>query len=204
VKTLSLASIALFAVLTSSPWPKPLGGPDQEYARGLAVDDQDNAYVVGSLEGQGAAFDGVRLVSAGKSDAFVAKIDRTAHTVWAVAVGGARADEGLGIAVSGAGDAYVTGTFSGTVDFDPGPGKTELTSAGGSDAFLLRLSPKGELVWARRLGGKLADVGLRVALTKDAVWVAGTFAGTLENLESAGKNDAFVAPLEEARRRRER
>jgi hypothetical protein len=201
VKQLSLVLLALLAALPSpSPWPKPLGGPDQEYAKGLALDDLDNTYLTGSFEGQASAFDGVRLASAGKSDAFVAKIDREAHTVWAVGLGGAGADEGLGIAASGAGDVYVTGTFSGTVDFDPGPGRTELTSAGGSDAFLLRLSPKGELVWARRLGGTLDDAGLRIALNKDAVWVAGTFEGGLEgsadNLVSAGKSDAFVAKLD--------
>lgn len=195
MKTLSLVSIVLFAVLTS-PWPKPLGGPDQEYARGVALDDLDNTFLVGSFEGQASVFDGVRLANAGKSDVFVAKIDREAHVAWAVALGGAGMDEGQGIAVTPAGDAYVTGTFSGTVDFDPGPGRTELTSVGGSDAFLLRLSPKGELVWARRLGGKLDDTGSRVALGKDAVWMAGTFEGTMENLDSAGKSDAFVAKLD--------
>lgn len=192
----------------ASPWPKALGGADRESATGIAVDQDSNSYVAGTFEGQ-PAFDAVHLKSAGQTDVFVARLDPDAHVVWAVAVGGPGADEGRGIAVSPAGDVYVTGFFSGTVDFDPGPGRTELTSAGSSDAFLLRLNPRGELVWARRLGGKLGDVGLRVAVGADAVWVTGYFQGAIDlpatappsaaaapRLESAGGTDAFVAKLD--------
>jgi hypothetical protein len=162
------------------------------------VDDLDNLYSLGSFQGS-PSFDAIRLTSAGQTDVFVTKLDSQAHVLWAVALGGPGADEGRGIAVTPSGDVYATGTFSGTADFDPGPGRTELTSAGGSDAFLVRLSPKGELVWARRFGGPQADVGLRVAVGPDAVWVAGSFQGTMSTappLTSAGKRDAFVAKLD--------
>lgn len=186
--------------LPGSPWPKPLGGPDREYGQGLAADEQGNLYTAGRFEGV-SAFDAVRLTSAGQTDVFVARLDTAAHVTWAVAVGGAGADEGRAIAVAPAGDVYVTGTFTGTADFDPGPGRTELTSAGGTDAFLLRLSAKGDLVWARRFGGKLADAGLRVAAGRDAVWVTGSFQGTLDapaplaGTASAGGSDAFLLAI---------
>lgn len=185
----------------ASPWPKPLGGPDHESATGVAVDDAGNAFVTGTFEGQ-PAFGDARLKSAGRTDVFVTELDRDAHVLWAVSLGGPGADEGRGIALAPSGDLYVTGTFSGTVDFDPGPGRTELTSAGGTDGFLLRLSPKGELVWARRLGGKAGSrssaMGVRVATAADAVWVTGSFSGTMESprLESAGGNDAFAAKFD--------
>src|SRR4051794_28882541 len=123
---------SLFAALPpASPWPKALGGPDRESATGIAVDQDSNSYVVGNFEGQ-SAFDAVRLKSAGQTDVFVARLDPDAHVDCAVSVGGLGADEGRGIAVSPAGHVYVTAFFSGTVDFDPGPGRTELTSAGSS------------------------------------------------------------------------
>jgi hypothetical protein len=42
-------------------------------------------------------------------------------------------DEARGIVSDAAGNSYVSGFFEGTVDFDPGPGVQNLTSAGGSD-----------------------------------------------------------------------
>jgi hypothetical protein len=197
----SAAGVA--AAPAPSPWPKPLGGPDQESATGVAADDEGNSFVVGTFEGQ-AAFDSFHLASAGGSDVFVAKLDQQAHVVWAVAVGGPGTDEGRGIALAPSGDLYVAGTFSGKADFDPGPGRTELASAGGTDAFLLRLSAKGELVWARRLGGDQADQGIGVAVAADAVWVTGSFKGAMDfkessppmSLKSKGGRDAFVAKLD--------
>src|SRR6185369_8044476 len=155
----------------------------KESATGVAADDEGHSFAVGTFDGP-SSFGDVHLASAGGSDVFVTALDADAHVLWAVAVGGPGADEGRGIALApapsgGSGDVYVTGTFSGTADFDPGPGRTELTSAGGTDAFLLRLNAKSELVWARRFGGPQSDGGLRVAAGPDGVWVTGSFQGTM-------------------------
>ena len=195
-----------------APWPRALGGPNREYATGIAVDDQGNAYVAGHFQAA-TTIGTIKLTSSGPSDAFVAKLDREGQFLWAVALGGSGVDEPRGIAVAPGGDVYLTGFFSSTADFDPGPGRSELASAGSADAFLLRLNPKGELVWARRLGGKLGDVGFRIAAGADAVYLAGYFQGTMDlpvapapgkeaappaRLESAGRNDAFVARFDPA------
>ena len=44
-----------------------------------------------------------------------------------------------------AGNVVVTGYFSGTVDFDPGLGVSNLASAGDNDIFVVRLSGAGDL-----------------------------------------------------------
>src|SRR5262245_51517325 len=56
--------------------------------------------------------------------------------LWAKAMGGANYEEGLSIAVDASGNIYTTGAFQGTVDFDPGAGVFNLTSAGGYDIFI--------------------------------------------------------------------
>ena len=179
-------------------WPRAFGGPERDTAQGIAVDSQGSSYVIGHFQGS-STFGTVPLAGAGLTDVFVAKLDPRGQVVWARAFGGPGADEGHAIAVDASGHLLATGSFSGTVDFDPGAGRTELASAGGSDAFLLRLTPDGNLAWARRLGGKLADAGMRVAVgAKGETWVAGDFQGSMDGLDSAGKTDAFLARFDEA------
>ncbi len=50
-------------------------------------------------------------------------------------------------AVDSAGNTYVTSIFSGTIDFDPGPGTELKTAQGDDDMFLFKLDPSGDLVW---------------------------------------------------------
>ena len=55
------------------------------------------------------------------------------------------------------GNLYLSGAFSNTVDFDPGEGVSELTSAGGSDVFVSKMGQDGTLLWARHFGGETTD-----------------------------------------------
>ena len=64
----------------------------------------------------------------------------------AVAVFGSTGDdEALSVAVDSSGNVYTTGYFSGTADFDPGSGTTNLTSNGGIDVFVSKLDSSGNL-----------------------------------------------------------
>lgn len=195
-----LAPAAVLAAGPSSIWARQLGGPGREHAAGVAADQGGVVYVAGQIEGE-AALGPARLTSTG-SDVLVAALDKNGEVLWAHALGGPGADEARAVALLTGGDLFVTGSFSGTVDFDPGPGRTELVSAGASDVFVARLSPRGELVWARRFGGAQADTGLDVAVDARGVYVAGSFQGSLEagavRLESAGRTDAFVVQLDHA------
>lgn len=59
---------------------------------------------------------------------------------------------GSSILIDADGNLLVCGSFQGTIDFDNGPATVNLT-AGNTDAFLLKMTPTGELLWAKGIGG---------------------------------------------------
>ncbi len=54
----------------------------------------------------------------------------------------------FGVKLSADGSVFVTGRFSGTVDFDPSDGQFLLTSVSGGDAYLQKFDAAGQFQWA--------------------------------------------------------
>ena len=77
------------------------------------------------------------------------------------AIGGTGWECGLSLALDGAGNIWSTGYYMGPLDFDPGPGIFELPTlqAGELDAFVLKLDPDGDFLWAGAMGGTSQDLG---------------------------------------------
>ncbi|MBI2424602.1 MAG: SBBP repeat-containing protein [Candidatus Hydrogenedentes bacterium] len=124
---------------------------------------------------------------------------------WASQLGGSSFDQGYSIAVDSPGNVYTTGAFNGTVDFDPGAGTANLSSAGSADIFVSKLDSTGAFVWARQLGGTSGDSAKSIAVDSSGnVYTTGRFYGTADfdpgagtaNLTSAGDRDIFVSKLD--------
>ena len=89
------------------------------------------------------------------------KLDASgAALVYSTYLGGSDVDDGgYGIAVDGAGNAYVTGHTAST-DFPTTAGAFDTTYNGGDDAFVTKLNPSGSaLVYSTYLGGSGDDDG---------------------------------------------
>lgn len=93
------------------------------------------------------------------------------------------------MAVDGAGNVYITGSFSGTVDFDPGPGVAERTSAGAFDVYLLKLDASGNFQWAHQFGGTGPEQAGTLALDGSGnVYITGSFNATVDFDPGPGSN----------------
>jgi len=89
-------------------------------------------------------------------DMFISKLDAGGNFIWAKQIGTINAGGAmvLSIDLDRDGNIYTTGYFGGTLDFDPGPCKYELTAPlGGSEMFALKLTSEGEFLWAKKLTG---------------------------------------------------
>ncbi len=61
------------------------------------------------------------------------------------------------------GNVYITGSFMGTVDFDPGPGVTNVT-AGSTDAYISKFNAAGELIWVKTFHGLSGNAIMDIAV----------------------------------------
>ncbi len=149
------------------------------------------------------------LVSSGNlnGDAFTVKLTGAGNYAWAIRTGTTAIDDyGYSIVSDAAGNLFTTGIFGGTVDFDPGPAVVNYTAAP-DGGYVTKLTPGGNLVWARSLNGSLAMKTSGIALDAAAnVYYCGSLAGTADfdlgagtfTLTSAGNRDLFVSKLDSA------
>lgn len=124
--------------------------------------------------------------------------DATGKPIWQTGFGGLGIDAPRGVAVGADGSVYVCGYFDGEIDFGGTIGKKP--SAGGSDAFVVKLAPDGKLVWAQTWGSTRDDAANAIAVHGDKIVVVGNFLDTVAFGEfskgSVGSDDAFVVELD--------
>lgn len=135
------------------------GGGADDVVGTVAVDGAGNVLVTGHFSGSvdfDPEGDGDVHDSVGGWDAYLVKFDFNGNFLWARTWGGSGDETGTGLAVDGSGNAFVSGRYRGTVDFDPGHGEYSRTSNnlyGLNNAFLSKFDPDGNFVWARTWGG---------------------------------------------------
>lgn len=113
--------------------------------------------------------------------AFITKLTAGGSLAWARALAGTGSTFVYGLAVDSAGSIYATGLFSGTVDFDPGAGTHSRTTAGGSDAYVLKLDANGNFGWAESFGSTGNDIGFGIGVdATGTVHLAGGYSGTVD------------------------
>jgi PKD repeat protein len=175
-------------------WSKRIGAHGEDGGTAIAVDANGDVLVAGFV-GPNVDMGGGELPWVGGFDIVVAKYAGSdGHYLWAKLFGSVSHDYPWSLALDAAGNAFVTGEFTSTIDFGGGP----LTSAGDRDVFVVKLGgTDGRHLWSRRFGAALSDVGNAVAVDASGnVLVTGSYSGTIDcgggPLASAGGLDIFV------------
>ncbi len=142
------------------------------YTAAIAVDGTGNIDVAGAattgLPTTAGAFQTAYVGESGNNDAFFAKINPalsgTASLVYASYLGGGESwgDAATGIALDGAGNAYLEG-YAGSTDFPTTSGAFQTSKGGGLNVFVAKFDPAlsgtASLVYSTYLGGSTGSGG---------------------------------------------
>ncbi len=177
-------------------WGQVLGGPGTDSVTAVAADSNGNSYAAGYFAGT-AHFGITNLTAQGAQDLFITKLSSAGSVVWVRQVKG-QAGSGQvipkNVAVDSQGNLYLCGNFFGTVTF----GTTTFNNAGGSDAFIAKLTPNGDFTWANQMSSASDDFANSLAVgSQGQVYVTGAFNGAINIggtiLPNGGAQSCYVA-----------
>lgn len=174
----------------------------------ITADVSGNIIVTGSFH-DSTDFDpgaGVAMqVSTGGNDIFVQKLDASGNLLWVRTFGDSLADDySRAVTTDILDNVFVTGNYTGAVDFDPSAGTDIHTSNGWADIYIQKMDASGNFQWAKTFGGSSTDYGY--SLTTDPagnVYVTGLFLNTVdfdpgagtESHVSNGSYDVYIVKL---------
>ncbi|MDI1478385.1 SBBP repeat-containing protein [Polyangium sp. y55x31] len=119
-------------------WYRRVGDASDQSSISVAADGAGAVLLTGSFEG-GIDFGDTLLVSAGLTDAFVAKLDPAGNALWSLRMGDEATQAGTGITADPEGNVFVAGKMWGTIAL--GNASVTTTGDGASDMFVARFSP---------------------------------------------------------------
>lgn len=179
-------------------WAKKIGAFGPDHAHGITTDTSGNIYTTGFFNSNNCDFDpgmGTYTMSTNggtNGDIFISKLDKDGNFLWARRIGGTTNDFAYSISVDENQNSYITGSFSGTWDFDPTAGVYNLT-ANGTDIFVLKLDINGNFIWAVNIDVGITDAAKGVKVDGlNNVYITGQI-----NI-SSGVNHAYVAKISSA------
>lgn len=172
------AWVAKFNPSGGLEWKRQFGTQTDDRALALSVNDGGEVLLTGTTGGNlGGTY-------AGETDAWVVKYNSSGRMIWKKQLGTAAADSGTGIASDRSGAIYVTGQTAGGIGS---------SNKGDVDAWLVKYSPRGGLVWKRQIGTALEDTATGIAVdAQNSIYIGGDTQGTLAN-PSAGLFDTWIA-----------
>lgn len=160
----ALVVVALSAIASAQPriqFATYLGGAGSELARGVATDSAGNIYVAGRTDSVDFPLkDPVQPRGNAFAQIFLAKFAPDGTLLRSTTLGGSDNDEAVAIAVDAAGFIYLTGDLH-SMDFQV-TNAFQRNSGGAVDAFVMKLDPSFQVIYATYFGGRANDLGYAI------------------------------------------
>lgn len=169
-------------------WSKFYGGLLTDTPEGV-IETNDNAFIIAG--GTDSADTDISN-NKGSYDFWIIKISSiTGELIWEKSFGGTEIDEARAITNSGDGNYIIVGdTRSEDIDIS--------TNAGAADLWIIKISPTGELLWEKTIGGTSFDVARAVVKAQDGGYLLAGSSRSSDGDVSAnqGQNDAWVVKVD--------
>lgn len=127
-------------------WEKNLGGSQIDKAAKLTKTNDGNFLCVGNTRSTDKNISNNK----GGGDLWLVKISNQGNIIWEKTYGGASFDAGTSIYPSGNGDFILAGNSRST--------NNNFSNNGQNDAWLLKISPEGNTIWQKFIGGSNIDL----------------------------------------------
>ncbi|MEP6647374.1 MAG: SBBP repeat-containing protein, partial [Saprospiraceae bacterium] len=188
-------------------WAGQMGGDGQDEGRSIAIDLSGNILTTGLYSNTGdfnPSNEVSNLVSNGLTDIFISKLDHDGNFLWAQSTGGPGADAAHSVTTDLQQSIVLTGSYSDSVDFDPGANVHMLTSNGLTDIFILKLDQDGQWQWADSFGAEDEDEGNAIVCDHAGnVFSTGSFSSNVDFnpdvstafLQSQGLTNVYISKL---------
>lgn len=184
-------------------WAQSFGGSLEDVGYGLSLNNEGDLFVSGSFYNS-VDFDpsdsNYNVSSKGASDVFLSKFDSSGNFIWVKTFGSVNYDYNRALNIDNSNNIYLPGTFTGSIDFDPGNG-VEILTANSFDVFLVKLNSDGEFVWVNHLKSKYDSFVYGVVSDgNEACYISGFYSDSLlfdskieeSNINSKGQHDVFI------------
>ena len=175
-------------------WVKSYGYNYNDLGRDVAIDSNDNIYMLGNYRGT-VDFGGGDEIGANNGDIFLVKFNSSGVFQWVYTAGASEADDSRALALDSNDNLYITGSFRDTVNFGGG----NITAANLDDLFILKLNSAGayQNIYTSNIFTTQKGKGLAVDSSGN-IYATGTFSGTVDfgggNIITSG-SDIYLLKL---------
>lgn len=137
--------------LGAKVWGTYYGGNQNDYIKGVCIDNNSNVYVVGATNSTNAfstpgAFLTVKPSIGDYQTGFIAKFDANGNRIWGTFYGGELADGFFDCSISDDGYLYAVGTHNSQNNITT-PGAYQTTAPPGSGGMIIKFDLNGNRIW---------------------------------------------------------